>query len=355
MIFFTPWANSLKPLYFISIACVLFLSGCTIRPHGSPPAIHPKIIYSDNRMKACIKTDSNLSHLDSLIYQVGVVSGLDLLNAYSSLSDDSIKFMMASVIESELDPTVRSYHLTHVEKDENLMRFLFLADTARLKNETNRIVNTYPTDFPIEPLFHREGQLPDFLSMQSPRFILPCKNIPVPKKASRLPNAPRRYRYGIHRGIDFFSNWGTPVRAVADGVIIRSDLAFKEVEASFRNHLLHQAKTLNRTPSDIFNSVLLGKSIIIDHGFNLFPGYRTITLYAHLSHIDSKCLPGKKIKQGEIFARSGNSGTKESTEGSRGASHLHWELLLQDAKGEYYFGQGLPYSELYPSLNRLFK
>ena len=33
-----------------------------------------------------------------------------------------------------------------------------------------------------------------------------------------IPNAPRNYRNGTHRGLDFFANWGTPVRSVADGV-----------------------------------------------------------------------------------------------------------------------------------------
>ena len=36
-------------------------------------------------------------------------------------------------------------------------------------------------------------------------------------------------------------------------------------------------------------------------------------------------------------------------------AHLHWELILQDKDGEYYFGQGLKYDELNRSLNRLFK
>ena len=52
------------------------------------------------------------------------------------------------------------------------------------------------------------------------KLLLPCKNVKLPKRSSRLPNAPRSYRNGTHRGIDFFSNWGTNVRAVAPGSVI---------------------------------------------------------------------------------------------------------------------------------------
>jgi murein DD-endopeptidase MepM/ murein hydrolase activator NlpD len=177
----------------------------------------------------------------------------------------------------------------------------------------------------------------------------------VPTRASRLPNAPRDYRSGIHRGIDFFSNWGTEVKSVADGIVIRSDLFYKEIPAGFRVDILKQAARLKRTPSDIFNELLLGQAIIIDHGFNLFPGYRSITIYAHLSYIEKKISPGSKVEAGQILGRSGNTGTRPSTLGTKEESHLHWELILQDAKGEYYFGQDMDYESLLPALNQIFK
>ena len=42
--------------------------------------------------------------------------------------------------------------------------------------------------------------------VDSLKLRLPCDNIPVPKRTMRLPNAPRNYRSGTHRGIDFFAN-----------------------------------------------------------------------------------------------------------------------------------------------------
>ena len=121
--------------------------------------------------------------------------------------------------------------------------------------------------------------------VDSLKLQLPCDDIPVPKRAMRLPNAPRDYRSGIHRGIDFFANWGTPVRAVADGIIIRADQDYEEIPADFREGLLETSAKVGHTPSDIFNSILLGQAIFIDHGFDLVPGFRAITIYAHLSLI----------------------------------------------------------------------
>ena len=119
--------------------------------------------------------------------------------------------------------------------------------------------------------------------------------------------------------------------------------------------MLKRAATLGRTPSDIFNELLLGQAVIIDHGFTLFSGYRAITIYAHLSDINPNIKPGYIIKAGEIFGKSGNSGTEPSTLGTRRESHLHWELILQDAGGEYYFGRDLDYDKLVAALTNLFK
>ena len=186
--------------------------------------------------------------------------------------------------------------------------------------------------------------------VDSLKLRLPCDNVPVPKRAMRLPNAPRDYRSGIHRGVDFFANWGTPVRSVAEGVVVRSDLHYEEVPADFRENLLKATTKVGHTPSDIFNSVLLGKSVFLDHGFDLIPGFRTISIYAHLSHIEKEIVPGAIVKRGELLGKSGNTGMRESTIGSKAGSHLHWEMILQKGEQEIYLGKGMSNPELYDCL-----
>ena len=186
------------------------------------------------------------------------------------------------------------------------------------------------------------------------KLLLPCENINLSKRSSRLPNAPRKYRNGTHRGIDFFANWGTNIRAVAPGVIVRSDQHYKEYPADFREKMLQSCGIVGHTPSDIFNNVLLGKSIIIDHGFNLIPGFRTISIYAHLSSINENITGGTKVKQGQLIGKTGNTGTRPSTLGTKKESHLHWELILQKNNEEIYLGEGMAYEPLYKMLSEIF-
>ena len=190
--------------------------------------------------------------------------------------------------------------------------------------------------------------------VDSLKLSLPCYEVPVPKRTMRLPNAPRNYRNGTHRGLDFFANWGTPVRSVAEGVVVRSDLHYKEVPADFRENLLKATTKVGHTPSDIFNSVLLGKSVFLDHGFDLIPGFRTISIYAHLSHIEKEIVPGAIVKRGELLGKSGNTGMRESTIGSKAGSHLHWEMILQKGEQEIYLGKGMSNPELYDMLFKIF-
>ena len=186
------------------------------------------------------------------------------------------------------------------------------------------------------------------------KLLVPCENVSVPKQQLLLPNAPRAYRHGTHRGIDFYVNWGTPVRAVADGVITRAEHGYQEMSADFRLDVLDDAKIMGRTPSDVFEHLLLGQAVYIDHGFDLVPGYRAVTIYAHMSHINSGITVGSTVRRGEVIGQSGNTGTKDSTLKKKTGAHLHWEMILQNKGGEYYLGQGEQYEVLYPFLTNLF-
>ena len=118
--------------------------------------------------------------------------------------------------------------------------------------------------------------------------------------------------------------------------------------------MLNKTKKTGHTPSDIFEHILLGQSVYIDHGFHLLPGYRAVSIYAHMSHIDNTIQPGVTVKRGQLIGLSGNSGTEPATKGNRDGAHLHWELLLQNKGGEFYLGQGLSYDDLLPLLNNIF-
>tara|TARA_Y100000034_G_scaffold5109_1_gene5855 strand:- start:3393 stop:4298 length:906 start_codon:yes stop_codon:yes gene_type:complete len=194
----------------------------------------------------------------------------------------------------------------------------------------------------------------DFSYLSDLQLLYPCKGVPLPEESWLLPNASRSYRHGIHRGIDFVANYGSEIRAVASGTVIRADHHFQEFNPDFREQLLAEAATIGRTPSDVFNNILVGQSVIIDHGTEMVPGKRLISLYAHLSHIDNDIQVESKVEQGQRLGLSGNSGTEPATLGEKGGAHLHFELIIQDAEGERYLGQGLEVEEVKALLDELF-
>ena len=118
--------------------------------------------------------------------------------------------------------------------------------------------------------------------------------------------------------------------------------------------MLRSSGNVGHTPSDIFNNVLLGKAIFLDHGFELIPGFRTISIYAHLSSINKDIIGGAKVEAGQYIGKTGNSGTKASTLGTRKEAHLHWELILQKDNEEIYLGKGMTYEKLYSMLLDIF-
>ena len=89
-----------------------------------------------------------------------------------------------------------------------------------------------------------------------------------------------------HAGIDISADRGTPVKAVADGVV-----------------------------SDIMNDRYYGITVVIDHENDLR------TLYRNLSS-DDMVTVNQKVKQGEIIGNVGNTAMDESAE----QPHLHFEV-----------------------------
>jgi len=275
---------------------------------------------------------------------------------FEKVNGDSLAEMIYQLINNQLSPHFQFYKLASIYVDSGTVSMKYRLNKESINLFISDSIEKYshPENRIIYPLFTQKHSPPDRDAIKNLKLLLPCENVPVPHRALLLPNAPRTYRNGTHRGIDFYVNWGSPVRAVADGTIIRSENYYEEVPPDFRKELLAEAKKLGHTPSDIFEHILVGQAVYIDHGFDLVPGYRAFSIYAHLSHINPEIKPGKTLSKGDIIGLSGNSGTEPSTLGSRKGAHLHWELILQDAGGEYYLGQGYPTKKLIRELNRIF-
>jgi len=95
---------------------------------------------------------------------------------------------------------------------------------------------------------------------------------------------PLTHGRGVHQGVDIAAAPGQPVRASADGVVVR-------------------AGTIGG----------LGQAVYVAHGFGL------TTRYGHMSRIEVR--PGQRIKRGEIVGRVGSTGRSTGY-------HLHYEVRV---------------------------
>jgi murein DD-endopeptidase MepM/ murein hydrolase activator NlpD len=95
---------------------------------------------------------------------------------------------------------------------------------------------------------------------------------------------PLTHGRGVHEGVDIAAPPGQPVRASADGVVIRA--------------------------GDVTG---LGHAVFLAHGFGV------TTRYGHMSRIEVR--PGQRVKRGEIVGRVGNTGRSTGY-------HLHYEVRV---------------------------
>ena len=100
--------------------------------------------------------------------------------------------------------------------------------------------------------------------------------------------------------------------------------------------------------------ILLGKSIVIDHGYSITSKFRTISVYAHLSKIAENIVPGTKVEKGMLIGFSGNTGTSDGALRNEKGAHLHWEMHFDDESGRYFLGQNIPSNYLQNNIELLF-
>ncbi|TSA45480.1 hypothetical protein D4R51_01765 [bacterium] len=131
---------------------------------------------------------------------------------------------------------------------------------------------------------------PSLLPLKRPGVLeFPVSNAVVTQYYGPTKFAERAYRTKFHTGVDFNASIGTPILAVADGTISRTD---------------NNDRGISR-----WNRYQYGRYILIAHTNNLS------SLYAHLSRAIVKT--GDIVKKGDLIGYSGNSGYTFG-------SHLHF-------------------------------
>ncbi|PKA04385.1 peptidoglycan DD-metalloendopeptidase family protein [Leptospira ellisii] len=175
----------------------------------------------------------------------------------------------------------------------------------------------------------------------------------VPSHDNQLPNAPRTYRNGVHKGIDIYKkrdatgqirglNFQDEAVAPADGVIVRSDLSYAPMTlADYEFHTSQSQKgTVTYVEKDFG-----GRQVWIDHGNGVMSSFN------HLSSIRKNLKTGDKVRQGETIGTVGNSGLIEEAKGTADNTHLHFEIWVD---GEF-FGNGVSPAQVRKMLQFFFK
>jgi len=183
-------------------------------------------------------------------------------------------------------------------------------------------------------------------------YVVPVTDATISSRAAHWPNALRAYRNGTHEGFDFYGGaisgtatiaYGTPIVAVADGVVTRADHDFVELDAAAYDANIQEARGALSTPPAILNQ-LRGRQVWIEHAGGF------VSVYAHLSDIPADVVAGTPVAQGQVIGLTGNSGTFEASRATRDDPHPHVEIW----RGATYLGQGLEPAEIYALAGQVF-
>ncbi len=205
---------------------------------------------------------------------------------------------------------------------------------------------------PVPPAVASPSGLPCDLATLSrlPRLRMPIAGARLPDIDRSLPGAPRLYRFGIHEGVDLYTETagvpivkGTAVLAAASGRVTRADVDYTEATGGEVDRWLRETQEKRMTPAWIEDK-LGGRQVWIDHGGGLS------TRYLHLSGVAPGLKPGTTVKSGDVIGYVGNSGTPEAAAGYPSDVHLHFEVRI----GDGYLGQWLSPIETRRWLGRLF-
>jgi len=131
---------------------------------------------------------------------------------------------------------------------------------------------------------------------------VPIEGATLTSRDFQMPGAPRHYRLGVHEGMDFYGhtvgvpvNRDTPVRAVADGVVIRALVDYQPLTAAQADAWYAASHRLGYTPAEVLDGYR-GRQVWIDHGGGL------VSRYAHLGSIAPGIVAGATVSQGQPIA-----------------------------------------------------
>ena len=181
-------------------------------------------------------------------------------------------------------------------------------------------------------------------------YMVPVEGATISSRRNHLPGAPRSYRNGVHEGFDFYNGtvsvniaYGTPINAVADGVVIRADHDYQDPSLNEYDAMIAEAARALDTPAEILDA-LRGRQVWIRHAGGF------VSRYAHLAAVAEVAQEGTLVRQGDIIGTTGNSGTLEAAQGSEDDPHPHVEVWSEAG----FLGAGLEPEEIWTLAAQVF-
>ena len=181
-------------------------------------------------------------------------------------------------------------------------------------------------------------------------YMVPVEGATVSSRINHLPGAPRAYRNGTHEGFDFYAGsvsvpieYGTPVRAVAPGTVIRADHDYVENDVAAYEAIIEAARRSLNTPAELLDQ-LRGRQVWVEHAGGF------VSRYAHLSSVADAVQVGARVAQGEVVAATGNSGTLEAAQNTQADPHPHVEIWRDGT----YLGKDLSPEAIYALAGQVF-
>ena len=165
-------------------------------------------------------------------------------------------------------------------------------------------------------------------------YTFPITGSFIPEDDYSIPGAPRKYRNGFHKGLDFNVYLGsdlieqkvkqtTPILAIGDGEISRIDLEYEPMTLKEYNDITQYNQN---HPVTYVDKDFGGRQIWIDHKNGVMSSYN------HLSSISKNLKLGSRVVRGEIIGYAGNSGLISEAKNTKEQIHLHLEIWID---GEY--------------------
>jgi murein DD-endopeptidase MepM/ murein hydrolase activator NlpD len=324
----------------------------------------PQITRQDTNLFNLVKTD-DLASVQAAIEAGANVNAQDeygqtplMYAASSSTNPDILAALLKAGATINAQTSAGWTALMYAARDtKNLETALLLMNAGAdpsLKNGEGQSAADLARSNPgmSTALFERLNELADgpFDATWPSGYTVPVEGATISSRPAHWPGAPRAYRNGTHEGFDFYGGtvavaveYGTPIRAVASGTVIRSDLDYKEMSLEEYNQVIEVSKRSLNTPPEMLDK-LRGRQVWVEH-----PG-GFVSRYAHLASIPATLTVGSTIKQGDVVGETGNSGTLEAANNTQDDPHPHVEIW----KGDDYLGHNLETQQIYDLAKQVF-